>query len=193
MKKVGFLFLLPIILVSCVSEDKNVNDISFKDNSLPEFINRINVKDINLPAHFLLSKSINDTIDYSVDMFEESDSSVVKIYVKNSKLDTIFYPNSINLTVYKEGDLDGDGLEEIGLMPVYKNGSCRMYYIYGIENKKWKEKYKVLTHLPDRASGTDYFKFDGINLRIIQAKRDSCCQCLGLDTSFFILKYTLID
>ena len=121
----------------------------------------------------LLSKSIH-----------YGDSLIFLLYIKNSNIDTLKITDADGFAVYREGDLDSDGLEEIGIMEAYPTSSCRTYSIYGIENDKWKEKYSILTHLADRELGVNYFRNMGNKLRIIQAKRDDCCQCLGLDTIY---------
>lgn len=171
-----------VLSISCT----NPIDKQYSNNIPKLFIDSINAESLELPATISMIDKNYDTLLYK--SYLEEEAYVFKLFFNRTGIDTLVISNTIGFNVFKEGDLDGDGFDEIGILNAYPNSSCRMYSIYGIENLKWKEKYKVLTHLPDRADKTDYFKFDGNKLRIINAKRDSCCQCSGLDTIFKIIK-----
>jgi hypothetical protein len=173
-------FIFSLFLNAC-SENSNY-DINDNNYTKTDYINCINMKELDLPASLNLIIGDEDSLSYKT--INYSDSLVFLIYIKNSNIDTLKIIDAEGFAVYKEGDIDGDGFEEIGIMNAYPASSCRTYSIYGVENNKWKEKYNILTHLADRELGVNYFRNMGDKLRIIQPKRDICCQCYGLDTSF---------
>jgi hypothetical protein len=57
-----------------------------------------------------------------------SDKTIPKLKVFGN----IFY------TIKNEGDLDGDGRDEIGFMYGWGTSNCRSYNVYTLKNKKWK-------------------------------------------------------
>ena len=100
----------------------------------------------------------------------------------------VFMRDEPEFDIISRNDLINQIVDEIirrqKIMKQKKTTDFRMYNIYSIKHNKWKNIYSTLTHLPDRKSGTDYFKIEEKLLRVISAKRDNCCQCQGLDTIY---------
>ena len=150
--------------------------------TVPEYINSINTKSIEFPYVGNFTNTITkDTLKYEVLGNAENYSFI--IYLNSDKKKAFKIKDATSFEAYPEGDLDGDGFDEIGILPGWNTSACRIYKIYSFKNNKWKELYRVDTHLPDRAVGVDYFKRDRNRLRIISAA-DNCCQCAGTDTTY---------
>ena len=181
------IILFSNILYSCtdpIQENVHLQNDRFlsKNDSLLNFVNRINAEEIELPLALNLTPMNFDTLDFTSVLNE--DYSSYSIYLKNSNVDTLKLENLNGFSIYKEGDIDGDGFEEIGILYSASNGSCRTYSLYSIKKNKWNLLQEVNTHLPDREIGIDYFKREGEKVRIISASSESCCQCLELDTIY---------
>lgn len=172
------LFSIVLLLISC----SNSSDIQYVNNSPELFIDSINTQSIELPTILSMTDEKFDSLNYIID--SKNEEYVYKLFFNRKDVDTLTIFDAIGFSVFKEGDLDGDGKEEIGILYAYPTSSCRIYDVYSIKNSKWNLLFQTNTHLPDRSIGVDYFLFDGSKLRIISANRDSCCQCLGLDTSY---------
>lgn len=180
MKKYFFLFIFYIFSIKCNTSKENVfeQDLLYTDS--------INAPSLQLPNKISMCKCISDSLFYSIS--QSKDGDIYKLYFNNALIDTLKIENSIGFTVFDEGDLDGDGYNEIGLLNAYPTSSCRMYEVFSIKKNKWKMLHKVRTHLKDRKDGVDYFKLTKNRLRIINANQDSCCQCGGLDTGYVTIE-----
>jgi len=165
--------------------DQNKGSDSVKETNEQDFYNSINQPSVNLPyvGHFR-SKDSNDTLDFEI-FPDSSYSSVITgyLYLRGDKA-RLKFDETTSITVYSEGDIDGNGTEEIGVMLGWLTSSCRNYSLKTYSGNKWKEIADVGTHLPDREMGVDYFKNIGKQIRIISANGGACCQCLQLDTTF---------
>ena len=190
---VGLLFT--VIIISCNNnKNKEVNDgINTKakkdslDYGLPKFLNRLNLPEMQLPVigHFS-SPDIFDTLDFSVKESTEYLYDFTMFTKGHEK-------NGLNITIasevhfYDEGDLNGDGTHEIGIIPGYNTSACRNYLVYTFKNDRWRLLYEISSHMGDRERGIDYVKRIGDSIRILSAD-DGCCQCFGLDTTFEKIK-----
>jgi hypothetical protein len=154
---------------------------------MPKFLNCLNLPEMEFPTvgHFSSAESF-DTLDFSV---KESDEYLYDFSIFSKR-----YPNiPLNITIasefhiYDEGDLDGDGTNEIGILPGYTSSACRSYIIYSFAKHKWKLLYTISSHLSDRELGIDYVKRQGDSIRILSADY-GCCQCFGLDTTYKKIK-----
>jgi hypothetical protein len=193
-KAPSILFLVCIFLYSCKSntKSKTAKTLEVKkdsiDNGIPNFLNTLNLPEMELPAvgHFSSSNSF-DTLDFDV---KESDEYLYDfaIFPKGDKKNRLNITIASELHVYDEGDLDGDGTNEIGVLPGFNGSACRGYIVYSFANHKWKELYTISSHLADREKGIDYVKRQGDTIRILSAD-DGCCQCFGLDTSYIKLNH----
>ncbi len=168
-----YLYIILFFFLTCSCNYVNSNNDSFNTDS---FYNAINTTGYDFNKNNYLN------LEYTVQTFD--DSSIVKFYHTFSNGDTLYFEYAIGLNIYNEGDLNNDGYTEIGLMPAYATSSCRAYQIYTIKDNKFIHFKTINTHLPDRSIGVNYFRNMGDILRIIQVDSESCCQCLGLDTSF---------
>ena len=190
------LIIFTICLKFCIktsnhSTNNKIGNIQVKnkihDDSVEYFINRLNYPEMKMPftGNFSSSEKV-DTMDYKL-----IDS---KEYLYNCKLFAKGeYDNALNITVvseihfYDEGDLDGDGTHEIGILPGYNTSACRNYLVYSYKNHHWKLLYSINSHLGDRRNGVDYVKKEGNKIRILSAD-DGCCGCSGLDTFYQTIK-----
>ncbi len=189
-----FILFLLVVFCSCngdthppeqiLLEHKRGSD-SANEHNEEDFYNSINQPSVNLPyvGHFR-SKDSNDTLDYEI--FPDSSYSSVftgYLYIRGDKA-RLKFDETTSIAVYSEGDIDGNGTEEIGLMLGWHTSGCRGYSLKTYSRNKWREIAYVGTHLPDREKGVDYFKNVGKQIRIISANSGACCQCLQLDTTF---------
>ena len=159
----------------------------YEKNGMPKYLNRLNIPEMELPlaGHFTSPNSM-DTLDFDVKDSKEYlyDFS---LFVKGDK------KNALNITIaseahfYDEGDLNGDGINEIGIIPGYTSSACRTYLVYTFKDHRWKLLYEISSHLGDRERGIDYVKREGDQIRILSANED-CCQCFGMDTTYKKIK-----
>ena len=170
-------------IISKVPEEKKKLSIdSLPNKEIPEFVNAINMPVIELPfVSNLVSKESRDTLDY--DLSGKEENIVFKLFIKGRTEDTLILTGARGFELYEEGDVNADGVTDIGFMASYPSSSCRGYQVLTFRNNKIKTLYDISTHLPDREMGVDYIRNEGNRIRIIQAD-DGCCQCLGLDTSY---------
>ena len=193
-KTTPIFILICIFLYSCDDSSKsNSNTPKTKEvkndsigNGMPQFLNTLNLPEMELPAigHFS-SATILDTLYFDVKESEEYlyDFS---LFTKGSKKNSLIISIASEFHVYDEGDLDGDGTNEIGILPGYNTSACRNYVVYSFANHKWKLLFSISSHLPDRKQGIDYVKKQGDSIRILSAN-DDCCGCFGLDTTYINL------
>ena len=164
---------------------QNRDSDSAEEPNEQDFYNSINQPKVELPyvGHFR-SKDSNDTLDFEI--FPDSSYSSIftgYLYLRGDKA-RLKFDETTSITVYSEGDIDGNGTEEIGLMLGWHTSGCRDYSLKTYSRNKWREIAYVGTHLPDREKGVDYYKNVGKQIRIISANSGVCCQCLQLDTTF---------
>ena len=186
--QVSSLLLFCIFLNSCNNNKKSepATTLEVKKDStergMPKFLNSLNLPEMELPAvgHFCSANGF-DTLDFDVKESEEYLYDFA-IYSKEDKKNRLNITIASEFRVYDEGDLDGDGTNEIGILPGYNSSACRSYLVYSFANRKWKLLYTISSHLADREQGVDYVKREGDSIRILSAD-DGCCQCFGLDTS----------
>jgi hypothetical protein len=182
-------FLLCIFLYSCKSQTKtetettNVVKKDSIDSEKPNFLNSLNLPEMDFPAigHFSSANGI-DTLELDVKESEEYLYDFM-IFSKNDKKNPLTITIASEIRMYDEGDLDGDGTNEIGILPGYNTSACRNYVVYSFAKHKWKLLFSVSSHLPDREQGIDYVKKQGDSIRILSAN-DDCCGCFGLDTAY---------
>lgn len=55
----------------------------------------------------------------------------------NSKIPTLRLENTICPLLVNEGDLDGNGTTEVGILDTWLTSSCRLYRIYTLKDNKW--------------------------------------------------------
>lgn len=176
-------FLEKTIRSQPASKTKEEADILI--NTPPEFVNRLNLPDIKLPyVSNLIHPNSRDTLDFTVEGSEMH--SNFKIFVRGYEKVPILIPNALSFKLYDEGDVNADGIRDIGLICGYSTSACRTYDVFTFRDKKWTTLFSVSSHLPDREKGIDYVKREGNRVRIIQAD-GNCCQCFGLDTTYMDL------
>jgi len=189
-KNCSSLLLMSIFLFSCnnIKKSETATTVEVKkdttEHGMPQFLNSLNLPEMELPAvgHFSSSKRI-DTLDFDVKESEEYLYDFA-IFSKDDKKNRLNITIASEFHVYDEGDLDGDGTNEIGVLPGYNSSACREYLVYSFANHYWKLLYSVSSHLADRERGVDYVKREGDSIRILSANDEDCCQCFGLDTSY---------
>ena len=188
------LLLLFLFLGSCQT-NQNKKPVQKKDSvenqedhfGVPPFLNSLNVPEMNLPvAGYFASANKQDTLDFDM---KPSDEYLYdfRLFLKSDTINTLAITIASDVRFYDEGDLDGDGVHEIGILPGYTTSACRNYLVYSFKNQKWELLFRIDSHLADRERGIDYVKREGNKIRILSAD-DGCCQCFGLDTSYVTLK-----
>lgn len=74
----------------------------------------------------------------------------------NSNIPVLKLENTICPSLVNEGDLDGNGTTEIGILDTWHTSSCRLYRIYTLKNDKWYYLVPPLeTSESVRASGVE--------------------------------------
>ena len=192
---ISALILVFCFLLYCNNNTKTKNKptveikIDSIDYRVPKFVNSLNLPEMELPAvgHFSSANSL-DTLDFDLKDSEEYLFDFC-LFAKGDKKKGLNLTTVSEIHIYDEGDLDGDGTTEIGILPGYNTSSCRNYLVYSFKNHKWKQLCNISSHLADREIGIDYVKREGDKLRILSADEDECCQCFGLDTSYIKIKY----
>lgn len=180
--------------ISCCSNPTNnqkLNNSTFHANdsihgeaiNVDSFVNRINYSSITFPFVATFRDSgVLDTLKYEV--AGDQNTLEFHLYLSSDMQHRIVLKDADGFYAYDEGDLDGDGAAEIGIILAFPNGACRQYNIFSYKKNGWKRLYSISTHLPDRMQGVDYIKRAGNQVRIIEAIPENCCQCLGLDTTY---------
>jgi len=171
------------ITTSIKAEEKKVRSVdSLQNQKYPASVNAINMPEIELPyISNLISTDSRDTLDFDLSGTEEN--MIFKIFVRGKTKDTLILKEAVSFELYEEGDVNGDGITDIGFLPGYSTSACRNYEILTFRKNKIKTLFDISTHLPDREKGVDYVKREGNRIRIIQAV-DGCCQCFGLGTTY---------
>lgn len=168
---------------SIKAEEKKVLSVdSLQNQEHPAYVNAINMPEIELPyISNLISTDSRDTLDFDLSGTEEN--MIFKIFVRGKTKDTLILKEAVSFELYEEGDVNGDGITDIGFLPGYSTSACRTYEVLTFRKNKIKTLFDISTHLPDREKGVDYVKREDNRIRIIQAD-DGCCQCFGLDTTY---------
>lgn len=148
----------------------------YERNGMPKFLNRLNLPEMDLPAAgYFTSPNTIDTLDFEMYDF--------RLFIKGDEKNALNIEDASEIHVYDEGDLNGDGINEIGIIPGYTTSACRTYLVYTFKDHRWKLLYEISSHLGDRERGIDYVKSEGDQIRILSANED-CCQCFGMDTTY---------
>jgi hypothetical protein len=160
-----------------------IDSTRYYDSVYSKYSNEINADEIPDPCvgYFIQADKL-DTLDFDIN------EEYFILFVKGKPNIKIKFADAISLIPYKEGDLNGDGIEDFGLLPGYRMGSSREYEAFTIKNGKFVKIASASTHMPDRIKGVDYFKKVGDKLRIISAIEENCSQCEGTDTTYIDLK-----
>jgi hypothetical protein len=160
-----------------------IDSTRIHDSLFSKYSNEINAIEFPDPCvGYFIQRDKLDTLDFDI-----KDEHFI-LFVKGKPNIKMKFADAISLIPYKEDDINGDGIEDFGLLPGYQMGSCREYEAYTIKNGKFVKIASTSTHTPDRMNGVDYFKKEGDKLRIISAIEENCCQCEGVDTTFISLK-----
>ncbi|RYZ24573.1 MAG: hypothetical protein EOO16_00270 [Chitinophagaceae bacterium] len=67
-----------------------------------------------------------------------------KVTFLNRKIPSILLESTTSGFFEREGDLDGDGVDEIGFLPGWPTSACREYHVYGYRQGKWVEIVKPI-------------------------------------------------
>lgn len=95
---------------------------------------------------------------------EEYTFNVVSL---NSNIPTLRLENTICPLLVNEGDLDGNGTTEVGILDTWNASSCRLYRIYTLKDNKWCYLIAPLeTSESVRASGMELAEPTGIKNKI---------------------------
>jgi hypothetical protein len=96
--------------------------------------------------------------DSSGDLFDE-DKMVVTIAFPGSELPKISIKQSVTVYLVNEGDLDGDGADELGVVPGRGYGIWSFYYLYTFKKGQWDQLiYPFRVHFDDVNDDFDFVK-----------------------------------
>jgi hypothetical protein len=121
-----------------------------------------------------------DEINYFHFVF--SDKTIPKLKIEYSNL---------NYTIKNEGDLDGDGRDEIGFLYGWSSSGCRYYNVFTLKNNKWETLIEpVFLTEPIRVMGVLPIEKDPeqegvILIRLIDEM--TCCACMP----FYVVEKSL--
>lgn len=192
--KTILLFVIAILLASCNNKKTEAvittsiiqeKPHSF-DDGMPMYLNSLNLPEMTIPfvGSFSAANSV-DTLD--IKMMTSEYLNDFRLFVRGEDKNALNITEASEVRFYDEGDLNGDGTHEIGILPGYNTSACRSYSVYSYKNHKWRLFYEISSHLGDRERGIDYVKREGDKIRILTAD-DGCCQCFGLDTIYEKIK-----
>jgi hypothetical protein len=119
----------------------------------------------------------HDTL-YVKALDEENSFNIVG---SNPEIPILILKNTISPLLVNEGDLDGNGTTEIGILDTWLTSSCRLYRIYTLKENAW---YYITPHLETslniRASGVELAEPSNIKGKIrvrysnMEANLSSC-------------------
>ena len=93
--------------------------------------------------------------------------NVFQVVSSNPKIPTLTLEYTVSPALVNEGDLDGNGTTEVGILDTWHTSSCRLYKIYTLRNKKW---YYIIPPLETsesvRASGVELAEPTGIKNKV---------------------------
>lgn len=102
--------------------------------------------------------SPSDFMDSNGNEFEES-KLVVTIAFPSSELPKISIKESITVYLVNEGDLDGDGADELGVVPGRGYGIWSWYHLYTFKKGQWDQLiYPFRVHFDDLRDDFDFVK-----------------------------------
>ena len=112
-----------------------------------------------------------------------------KIVSNNPKIPILILKNTIAPLLVNDGDLDGNGTTEIGILDTWSTSSCRLYRIYTLKANAW---YYITPHLETslniRASGVELAEPSSVKGKIrvrysdMEANLSSCTSAPLKDT-----------
>ena len=89
----------------------------------------------------------------------DGDRLVVTIAFPGSELPDISFNESTGAYLVSEGDLDGDGADELGVVPGRGSGFWRSYHVYTFKKGQWREMIQSLpVHYNHLEDGVDFVK-----------------------------------
>ncbi len=106
------------------------NSQSISNDAMAQYsdtiVGKFNGKDVDT----LIAESLDTTINRSFWTW--------MIYSKNNTVDTLILTQRFSVKMIQEGDLDGNGTDEFGIMRESDAGTWDNYYIYTFYNGEWK-------------------------------------------------------
>jgi hypothetical protein len=96
-----------------------------------------------------------------------SDKSIAKLKVTSN----------MDYTIRNEGDLDGDGADEIGFLYGWGTSGCRTYTVYTLKNNKWKVLFEAETTINMRELGIVPVEKDSEDKNVILVRSAGECYC----------------
>lgn len=120
---------------------------------------------------------------------EDNVEFTFNVVSSNPNIPVLKLENTICPSLVNEGDLDGNGTTEIGILDTWHTSSCRLYRIYTLKNNKWYYLVPPLeTSESVRASGVELAeptgKRDKVRVRYadFEAPLSSCASSPIKDT-----------
>lgn len=163
-----------LFMISCTKgKTKSVNDIPFSATTSPEVLSveEIPMQYINsVKGHKEEEIICGSFVEGSVDTLyvtETKDKYTFKVFSSNLNIPVLKLENTVCPSLVNEGDLDGNGTTEVGILDTWNTSSCRLYRIYTLQNNKWCYLVPPLeTSESVRASGFELAEPTGIKNRI---------------------------
>lgn len=120
---------------------------------------------------------------------ETNEEYMFKVVSSNPNIPVLKLKYTIGPSLVNEGDLDGNGTTEVGILDTWHTSSCRLYRIYTLKNNKWYYLVAPLeTSESVRGSGVELAESTGIKNKVrvryadFEAPLSSCASSPIKDT-----------
>ncbi|MGQ9848052.1 MAG: hypothetical protein ACUVQP_11220 [Bacteroidales bacterium] len=90
----------------------------------------------------------------------EGDNNFCYVKFSNPKIKSLKINASIGANITNEGDLNDDGNDEIGILPMWWTGTWRTYHVYTYKNNSWQELINFEVWLGNEDKNIDYISKD---------------------------------
>ena len=149
MRKSILFLICALIGTACTFQKKASNDNTdtFTSTTIVEdndddllYINSVKGHDERELIYGNFTGFSNDTL-YVKALNEENSFNIVS---NNLEIPILTLKNTIAPFLVNEGDLDGNGTTEIGILDTWLTSSCRLYRIYTLKENVW---YYITPHL----------------------------------------------
>ena len=161
MRTIILFFMCALVGTACTFQKKasNGNTDTLTSTTIVEdnddellYINSVKGHDERESIYGNFTGFSHDTL-YVKALDEENSFNIVG---SNPEIPILTLKNTISPLLVNEGDLDGNGTTEIGILDTWLTSSCRLYRIYTLKENAW---YYITPHLETslniRASGVE--------------------------------------
>ncbi|MCL2167920.1 MAG: VCBS repeat-containing protein [Lentimicrobiaceae bacterium] len=97
----------------------------------------------------------------------------------DKKIPKLKIGSNLDYTIKNEGDLDGDGADEIGFLYGWGTSVCRVYRVYTLKNNRWKIMAEIESKMNMRKTGILPIEKDPDQVDVLLIRESGfyeCCQ-----------------